>query len=74
VASNKLYQVKGDVLASLLYTRKQVAKLLGDVDVSYVRRLEQEGVIKGFRLTRSPSARVFFRAEDVKHLIAKDPK
>jgi predicted site-specific integrase-resolvase len=53
----------------LLLTRKQVAKLLGNVDVSTIRRLERAGRLKAVRLTKSPSGKVFFRREDVLRLV-----
>jgi hypothetical protein len=53
----------------LLYTRRQVAELLGHVDVSYIRRLEKEGRLKAIRLFRSPTAQVFFSVEQVHALV-----
>jgi hypothetical protein len=47
--------------------------LLGGVDVSYIRRLEDEGILHGIRLTRSPSAQVFFRLDEIKALVANAP-
>jgi hypothetical protein len=59
-----------DLPPRLLYSRKQVAHALGGVDVSYVRRLERAGVLKGIRLDkRKATAMVFFRAQDVIALI-----
>jgi hypothetical protein len=49
----------------LLYSRKQVAQLLGGVSVATVRRLEQRGLLKGLRLTKSRLGTVFFRAADI---------
>jgi hypothetical protein len=53
----------------LLYTRRQVAELLGGVDVSTVRRLEREGRLTPIRLTGRKTGQVFLRAEDVRKLI-----
>ena len=55
----------------LLYTRRQVAELLGDCDISTIRRLERDGSLKPIRLSRSKSGMVFFRAEDVHALVAE---
>jgi hypothetical protein len=55
----------------LLLTRRSVARMLGNVDVSYVRRLERSGRLRAVRLSRSPSSMVFFRTEDVLALIAE---
>jgi hypothetical protein len=55
--------------ARLLYSRRQVAELLGGVDISYIRRLEKAGRLKPVRLTRSPSAMAFYRAQDVAALV-----
>jgi DNA-binding transcriptional MerR regulator len=49
----------------LLYTRKQVARLLGNVSTATVRRLEREGRLRGVRLSKSRLGTVFFRADDV---------
>jgi len=62
-------KTKSDSAPPLLYSRRQLAQRLGPVDVSFVRRLEKAGRLKGIRLTRSPSAMVFFRAEDIDRLI-----
>lgn len=53
----------------LLYTRAQVAELLGGVSISTIARLERDGRLKRVRLSRSPSAMVFFRAKDVNALV-----
>jgi hypothetical protein len=53
----------------LLYSREQVAELLGGISVHTVRRLEAAGRLRPVRLTRSPTAMVFFRAQDVLALI-----
>lgn len=55
----------------LLFTRVQVARMLGDVDVSYVRRLEKSGRLRVVRLTRSPSAMAFYHKTDVLALITE---
>ena len=52
----------------LLYTRKQVAALLG-VNTSYVQGLERAGRLKGLRLSRSSTSMVFFRKCDVLRLV-----
>ena len=49
----------------LLYTRKQVARLLGNVSTATIRRLEREGRLPGIRLTKSRHGTIFFRADDV---------
>lgn len=54
--------------APRLYTRRQAARLLGGVDVSTIRRLEQSGKLKPIRLTR-PRGQVFFSIENLKALI-----
>lgn len=53
----------------LLLTRRQVAEMLGGVSVETVRRLEDEGRLKPIRLSRSPTAQVFFKAADVHALV-----
>ncbi len=53
----------------LLYSREQVAGMLGGVSIATVRRLEREGRLKPVRLSRSPTAMVFFRAADVEVMI-----
>lgn len=55
--------------APLLFTRQQVARMLGNVDISFVRRLEKAGRLQPIRLTRSPSAMAFYRARDVMALV-----
>lgn len=55
----------------LLYSREQVAAMLGNVSIATIRRLESEGRLKPIRLSRSPTAMVFFRAKDVQTLIAE---
>ncbi len=53
----------------LLHTREQVAEMLGGVSIATIRRLEREGRLKAIRLSRSPTAMVFFRAADVEAMI-----
>jgi hypothetical protein len=53
----------------LLYSRRQVAALLGGVDISYIRRLELAGKLRAVRLGRSSSSMAFYRATDVAALI-----
>jgi hypothetical protein len=54
----------------LLFTRAQVARLLGGVDVSTVRRLERDGRLRPIRLNKkSTSGMVFFAASDVNRLV-----
>lgn len=48
----------------LLLSRKQVARALGNVSVSTVKRLEEMGRLRGVRLTKARGA-VFFRLADV---------
>ena len=48
----------------LLYSRKQVARLLGNVSTATVRRLERAGRLRAVRLTKARGA-VFFRLADV---------
>jgi hypothetical protein len=56
---------KSEPVKQLLFSRKQAAEVLGRVDVSYIRRLEKTGVLRPVRLIRSPSAMVFFTAENI---------
>jgi len=50
----------------LLVSRKDAARMLGNVDVSTIRRLEKEGLLKPKRLNpRSPTAQVFYAIENV---------
>jgi DNA-binding transcriptional MerR regulator len=56
-------------LSQLLLTRKQVAHLLGGIDISTIRRLEREGTLKPLRLSRSSTGMVFFAARDVDRLV-----
>jgi hypothetical protein len=55
--------------APLLYSREQVAAMLGNVSIHTVRRLEAQGRLHPIRLTKSPSAMVFFKAQDVLALV-----
>jgi hypothetical protein len=52
----------------LLVSRKQAAAMLGGVDISTIRRLEQEGRLRPVRLSRSAAGQVFFRIGDVRAL------
>lgn len=55
----------------LLYSRKQVAAMLGDVDVSTIKQLEKQGRLKGVRLSgKKNSGQVFFTHANVIALIA----
>jgi len=55
----------------LLYSRKQVAAMLGDVNISTIRRLEAQGRLKGVRLSgKKNSGQVFFTHSNVVALIA----
>lgn len=47
----------------LLYSRRQVAHLLGGVSVSSVIRLEKRGKLKGVRLTAGCGLKFFNHAE-----------
>jgi DNA-binding transcriptional MerR regulator len=60
-----------EIKSRLLYTRRQVAELLGGCDVSTVRRLEKQGRLKAVRLTKSATGMVYFRADDVIALVAE---
>jgi hypothetical protein len=53
----------------LLYSREQVAELLGGISTATVRRLEREGRLRPIRLTGRNSGQVFFKATDVRTLI-----
>ena len=52
----------------LLYTRQQVAELLGGVNVAFVRGLEETGRLRPIRLTRR--GMVFFERANVLELIS----
>ena len=54
--------------ARLLYTRKEAARLLC-IDISFVKRLEKSGALKGLRLNRSPTAMVFFTRDNLLRVI-----
>ena len=56
--------------ARLIYSRQQVAEMLGGISTASVRRLEREGRLQPIRLGRSPTAMVFFRASDIEALVA----
>jgi hypothetical protein len=58
-------ETKFSRLSQLIYSRKQTAKLLGNVSTATIRRLEAAGRLRGFRLNKSKSASVFFRAADI---------
>jgi hypothetical protein len=47
----------------LLYSRKQVAQLLGGVSVATVRRHEQQGALKAIRLGRSAMSLRQYRSQ-----------
>jgi hypothetical protein len=50
----------------LVVSRKTAAALLGDVDVSTLRRFEAAGLLKPIRLNkRSPVAQVFYAYDEV---------
>ena len=54
------------VPARLLYSRKQGAVMLGDVSVSYMKRLEEAGVLHPKRLNRSSRrGQVFYTHDDL---------
>jgi hypothetical protein len=55
-------------LRRLLYTREQSAHVLGGVSIATIRRLEAEGLLSLIRLSRSPTAQVFHRADQVHNL------
>jgi len=55
----------------LLYSRKQVAQLLGGISVATVKRLEQRGLLRGIRLTRSCVGSVYFRDIDIDAFLAE---
>jgi hypothetical protein len=53
----------------LLYSRRQVAELLGGITVATVRQLEREGRLTPIRLTGRKTGQVFFTDENVRALI-----
>jgi hypothetical protein len=59
---------RSDRIRPLLVSRKDAAAMLGGVDVSTIRRLEQSGKLKPIRLTR-PRGQVFFSIENVNALV-----
>lgn len=54
----------------LIYSRKETARLLGGVSTATIKRLEAAGRLRGFRLSKSKSSNVFFRAEEIENLLA----
>jgi|KBSSwiStaDraftv2_1062776.scaffolds.fasta_scaffold488557_2 hypothetical protein len=48
----------------LLLSRSAAARKLG-CSVSTIKRLEQEGKLKGKRLTKRPTASIYFRVSEV---------
>jgi hypothetical protein len=52
----------------LLYSREQVAEMLGGISTASVRRLERAGTLRPVRLTRR-TGMVFFKHDDVLALI-----
>jgi hypothetical protein len=48
---------------------QQAAEHLGGASIATIRRLEKERRLKPIRLSRSPTAQVFFKAADVAALI-----
>jgi len=54
-----------------LYTRRQVAELLGKRSIAYVKRLEALGLLRGIRPAgrHKPTAMVMFRRKQVLALI-----
>lgn len=53
----------------LLYSREQVAELLGGISTATVRRMERAGRLHPIRLTGRNSGQVFFKSEDVLALV-----
>jgi len=51
--------------APLIYSRKQSRKKLGDISDSSIKRLEEQGLLSPIRLSRSPTAMVFYAADQV---------
>jgi hypothetical protein len=50
----------------LLISRIDAARMLGNISVTTVMRLEKEGVLKPVRLNpRKPTAQVFYRYESI---------
>lgn len=60
---------KSNQTTPLLYSRKEAARLLGNVSIATIIRLEQQGRLKPIRLSRSPSAQIFFKASDLIALV-----
>ena len=53
----------------LLYSRKQACRLLGNVNPSYLRRLEKAGRLKVIRLSGSKQSMAFYRLPDLTALV-----
>ena len=53
----------------LLYTREQVATLLGGISTATIRRMERAGRLRPIRLTGRNTGQVFFKASDVHALV-----
>jgi len=71
MSNSKLSDKPQRAAERLLFSREQTAEVLGGVSIATIRRLEREGRLKPIRLSRSPTAMVFFRASDVQALIAE---
>jgi hypothetical protein len=54
----------------LLYSRRQTARVLGNISVATIQRLEARGVLDKIRLAGSPNGAVYHRAEQV-HALAE---
>jgi hypothetical protein len=56
-------------LDALLYSRVQARRLLGNVSIATLKRLEADGQLTPIRLNkRSPVAQVFYRSSQVRAL------
>ena len=53
----------------LLYSRKQAGELLGGVSVATLKRLEDEGLLRPIKLSRSATAQTFYAADAIAALI-----
>jgi hypothetical protein len=53
----------------LLFSREQVAALLGGISTATVRRMEREGRLRPIRLTGRSTGQVFYSATSVLHLV-----
>lgn len=60
---------KAPELQQLLYSREQVARLLGYRSIASIIRLERQGVLRPVRISRSPTGQVFYRAADIHQLV-----